>query len=76
MTALLEETIERLRRQPEDVRNLAAQLLSDAMDGEAEWDRLFADPRSEAWLDRKVEEVRAALAAGETTDFDPNDLPP
>lgn len=76
MTALLDETIERLKRQPEDVQNLAAQLLRDAMDGEAEWDRLFADPRSEAWLDREVAKVRAALAAGETTDFDPEDLPP
>lgn len=76
MTALLDEAIERLRRQPEDVQELAAQLLRDAMDGEAEWDRLFADPRSEAWLDREAAKVRAALAAGETTDFDPEDLPP
>ena len=42
---------------------------------EAEWDRLFRTRKSERWFSRQSAEIRAAIEKGDTTDFDPDNLP-
>ena len=39
-------------------------LPSDEVDGDAEWERLFADPRSDKALAKMVANARADIAAG------------
>ena len=39
-------------------------LPSEEVDGDAEWERLFADPRSEKALAKMVADARADIAAG------------
>ena len=75
MTKMLEKAIAAARGQSPEVQDLIGQLVHDALTDEREWDRLFADRRSEVWLSGQAAEVRAAIRRGETTAFDPDKQP-
>ena len=77
MSALLAKAFEAAAQLPEEAQDAIARALLaeiearlDAED-DAKWDALFADPRSEEFLKRMADEVRADIDAGRTTDCDP-----
>ena len=77
MSALLAKAIEAAALLPETEQDaIARALLADIRErldaiGDAKWDALFADPRSDAVLKRLSDETLADLEAGRTLDCDP-----
>ena len=74
MTELMERAVSELRKLPAEDQNQLARELLDRLAADAKWDALLADPRSEALMDRLLAEAETEIAAGETTDCEPDDL--
>ncbi len=73
MTTLLEKAIDQIKQLPEAEQDEIARELLEMLGSEQRWDALFADPRSEALMDKMAAKVRADIAAGRVTDGDPSD---
>ena len=73
MTALLEKAIVGIKQLPDDEQDEIARELLEMLASEQRWDALFADPRSEALMDKMAAKVRADIAAGRVSDGDPSD---
>lgn len=73
MTALLEKAIDQIKQLPDTEQDEIARELLEMLASEQRWDALFADPRSEALMDKMAAKVRADIAAGRVTDGDPSD---
>lgn len=55
MTPLLQKAFDRAARLPSEVQDrIGAQILGE-LDGDGEWDRVFAHPKSEAVLNKLAE---------------------
>jgi len=76
MTNLLEEAFRETRALPKAAQNRLAHFIKrlvhepEAVNGDAYWEMLLATPRSDALLERLVEEALAEHGRGETVDLD------
>lgn len=66
MTRLLTEAFEKAKRLPADLQDAIASDLIEMIDGDTRWERLLADPRSEAVLNKLAAEAIAEDERGET----------
>ncbi len=57
MNALLDKAIFAIRQPPEAEQEAIARKILERIEADARWDALFADPRSEALLDRLADEA-------------------
>jgi hypothetical protein len=73
MNALLDKAIFAIRRLPEAEQEAIARELLERIEADARWDALFADPRSEALLERLAEDALDEVSRGEVLDGDPGD---
>jgi hypothetical protein len=72
MSAVLDQALKELRDLPADAQEAIAHDLLETIRSEAKWDRLFADPRSNAVMDRMVAKVREDISDGGVIDSDPS----
>lgn len=70
MTTLLEKAIQKLSSLPEEDQDRYAREILAAIDGDAAWEELFEDPRSETLLSQMVARARAEHEAGTTRPLD------
>ena len=70
MTTLLKKAIEELSSLPEEKQDFYAQEILDSLEGDEQWDALFADPRSEMLLSQMAAEALEEYKAGETRPLD------
>ena len=75
MPTILEQALDELKAMPADAQDAIAQDLLDIIRSERKWDKLFADPRSDALLKRLVGEADSEAANGLDFDFDPATRP-
>jgi hypothetical protein len=68
MSKVLDQALEELQALPEDAQDAIAHDLLQLIRSERKWDELFADPRSEAAVDKMVAKVRKDIAAGRVRD--------
>jgi hypothetical protein len=68
MSKVLDQALEELQALPEDAQDAIAHDLLQLIRSERKWDELFADPRSEAAMDKMVAKVRKDIAAGRVRD--------
>lgn len=68
MSALLDKAIFAIRQLPEAEQEAIAREILERIEVDARWDALFADPRSEALLDRLVDEALDEVRRGEVLD--------
>ena len=73
MSTLLDKAIAELKSLPEDTQEAIASDLLEMIESEKRWDKLFADPRSEKFLEKMAAEVQAEIDAGHVIDGDPSD---
>ena len=73
MSTVLEQALEELKAMPADAQEAIAHDLLDLIRSERKWDELFADPRSEALMERMVTEVRAEILADNVIERDWSD---
>lgn len=69
MNDKLRQAFELAEQRSEAEQELLAQVLFEEMRAEDKWDALFADPRSEALLEKLVAEAQAEDDAGETEEI-------
>jgi hypothetical protein len=69
MIERLKQAFEQAEKRPEAEQELLAQLLLEEMQSEDRWTALFADPRSDALLEKLVAEAIAEDDAGETEEI-------
>ena len=72
MTELLNKAFDAATRLPADEQDALARDILATLAADARWDALFADPRSEALLDRLADEALAEVARGAAIDGDPS----
>ena len=76
MTKLLEEALADAQKLPDDQQDRLAHFINrlvhdpEAINGDAYWEMLLADPRSDDLLERLAQEARDQDARGETIDLD------
>jgi sugar-specific transcriptional regulator TrmB len=73
MNALLDKAIFAIRKLPEAEQEAIAREILERIEADARWDALFADPRSEALLERLTDEALNEIRRGEVVDGDPGD---
>ena len=73
MSTVLEQALEELKAMPADAQEAIVHDLLDLIRSERKWDELFADPRSEALMERMAKKVRAEIVAGRVIEGDPSD---
>jgi hypothetical protein len=73
MNALLDKAIFAIRRLPEAEQEAIARELLERIEADARWEALFADPRSEALLERLADDALDEVRRGEVVDGDPGD---
>ena len=73
MPKILDQAMLELERLPEDAQEAIGHDLLEMIRSEAEWDRLFADPRSDALMDRMAAKVRGDMTGGRVVEGDPSD---
>ncbi len=74
MSTLLDKALAELKQLPEDTQEAIASDLLEIIESEKRWDKLFADPRSETFLEKMAAEVQAEIDAGNVIDGDPSDM--
>ena len=74
MSSLLDKAIAELKTLPKDTQKAIASDILDLIVSERRWDKLFADPRSEKFLEKMTAEVQADIDAGNVIDGDPSTL--
>ena len=75
MTQLMEDAVRAMKRLPADEQDEIARMVLDIIDADAKWDRLFADPRSEAVLVELAAEAEREVAEGHVYDCDSSNRP-
>ena len=75
MSTVLEQALEQLKTMPAEAQEAIAHDLLDMIRSERKWDELFADPRSEALLERMAKKVQAEIGGGDVIEGDPSDRP-
>ena len=73
MNALLDKAIFAIRKLPEAEQEIIAREILERVEADARWDALFADPRSEALLERLADETLEEARRGEVVNGDPGD---
>ena len=71
MNALLDKAISAIKRLPESEQEAIAREVLDRIEADARWDALFADPRSEALLERLADEALDEIRRGDVIEGDP-----
>lgn len=69
MIERLKQAFQLAEQRPEREQELLADLLLEEMQAEERWNSLFADPRSDALLERLVAEAWSEDEAGETEEI-------
>jgi hypothetical protein len=69
MIERLKQAFQLAEQRPEREQERLADLLLEEMQAEERWNTLFADPRSDALLERLVAEARSEDEAGETEEI-------
>ncbi len=64
MTQLLEKAFEQAARLPAAEQDAFARLMMAELDAEQRWADLFAQPKSEDWLERLADEALSAHRTG------------
>jgi hypothetical protein len=62
MNALLDKAITAIRKLPEAEQEAIAREVIERIEADTRWDALFADPRSEALLERLADEACGEIA--------------
>ena len=75
MNAIVTQAIAALHKLPEAEQEAIARELLERIEADTRWDRLFADPRSEALLSRLAAEANEEIMRGEVFDYDPSSKP-
>ena len=70
MNALVTKAIEAIAKLPTPEQEAIAREVLARIEADERWERLFADPRSEALLDRLADEAQAEIARGDVVDLD------
>jgi hypothetical protein len=70
MNALVSKAIEAIAKLPDTEQEVIAREVLARLEADARWDKLFADPRSEALLDRLADEAEIEIARGEIVDLE------
>ncbi len=73
MSKAIEQALAELEQLPEGDQEAIINELLETIRSEARWNTLFADPRSDALMEKMAAKVRADIAAGRVTDGDPSD---
>jgi sugar-specific transcriptional regulator TrmB len=73
MNALLDKAISAIKKLPEPEQEATAREVLERIEADARWDKLFADPRSEALLERLADEALNEIRRGDVIDGDPGD---
>ena len=73
MLKAIETALAELEQLPEDDQATIIGELLETIRSEAKWNKLFADPRSDALMEKMAAKVRADIAAGRVTDGDPSE---
>ena len=73
MPKAIEQALAELEQLPEGDQEVIINELLETIRSEARWNKSFADPRSDALMERMAAKVRADIAAGRVTDGDPSD---
>lgn len=68
MNALLDKAISAIQKLPEAEQEAIAREVLERIEADARWDALFADPRSEALLDRLADEALGGIHRGDVID--------
>jgi len=71
MNALLDKAFSAISKLSDAEQEAIAREMLDRLEGDARWDKLFADPRSNAVLGRLAAEARGEIAKGDLVDRDP-----
>ena len=71
MNALLDKAIKAIEKLPEAEQEAIAREVIERIEADARWDALFADPRSEALLERLADEALDEIRRGAVVDGDP-----
>ena len=75
MNALLDKAISAIQKLPEAEQEAIAREVLERIEADARWDALFADPRSEALLERLTDGALEEVRRGEVIDGDPSHRP-
>ncbi len=68
MNALLAKAIYAIQKLPEAEQEAIAREVLERVEADACWEKLFADPRSEALLERLADEARNDIRRGDIID--------
>ena len=71
MNALLNKAITAIQKLPEAEQEAIAREVLERIEADARWEKLFADPRSEALLERLADEALDEIRRGDVIDVDP-----
>jgi sugar-specific transcriptional regulator TrmB len=71
MNALLDKAISAIQKLPEAEQEAIAREVLERIEADARWEKLFADPRSEALLERLADEALDEIRQGDVIDGDP-----
>lgn len=74
MIERLKEAFHQAERLPAEEQRVLAELLIEEMQASQRWDELFADPRSDALLERLTREALAEDEAGESQEITGDDF--
>jgi hypothetical protein len=70
MNAVVTRAIEAIAKLPPQEQEAIAREVLARIEADGRWDRLFADPRSEALLDRLADEAQAEISRGDVVDLE------
>jgi hypothetical protein len=73
MNALLNKAISAICKLPEAEQEAIAREMLERIEADARWEKLLADPRSEAALKRLAAEAEDDIRRGDVLDIDPAD---
>lgn len=71
MNAILDKAISAIQKLPEAEQEAIAREVLERIEADARWDALFADPRSEALLEKLADEAIDEVRRGHVVDGDP-----
>ena len=70
MNSLVTKAIAAIAKLPDPVQEDIAREVLARIEADARWEQLFADPRSEALLDRLSNEAMTEIARGDVVDLE------
>jgi hypothetical protein len=69
MSVLLNKAITAIQKLPEAEQEAIAREVLERIEADARWEKLFADPRSEALLERLADEALDEIRRGDVIDI-------